>query len=1179
MPRFLSNRQKNLRLGIKDYTENDRVLEILGQVGIGTTFASDYTVGIGGSVRIDGNVTIGGTLISDYTGIGTITALRINLGSIGVGDTEGDDGQYLRSTGAGVTWASFPQIRTGFSTIGVSSQTSFTTVYNPDFIDIFINGVLLNSSEYQASDGISILLDEPLNGGEVIDIFSWNTTSNYTGGSGGGGGTIVLGGGGYWAQSVVGVWTNTNVGIFTDYPESALVVDGDANISGVVTAASFVGDGSGLVNVIGTGSGVEIKDSGSIVGTAATIDFGENITVSPISAGIVTVSSQKGLEINNNDSLVGVATILNFSTNLDVSFNSGIATISASVSAGGASTTYAEISGISTYTSEWILGANGTSDYTFTGPGLTGAENDPTLFLIRGQQYKFSNTMGAHPFRIQSTPNGSVGTQYNDGITNNDVSTGTLIWNVQFDTPDTLYYQCTSHPDMGGVINILNVSAGGGGGESYWSQNSTGISTISNVGIGTTTATSRLTVDGDGYFTGIITANQFTTQTGGTPTIDSPNNLNINANTVAISTNLTVGSDSSISNNLSVSGIATIGLLDVGVGGTILSSTSDGKVGIGTTNATHILTVGSVGASGTSLFVHGDARIVGILSVGQGTITIDGNTNTISATNIIVSNSLTAEGGVGYATEGYVDNLVAISTFSGDYNDLNNQPNYIDFSGVSTSVSGGIASVTQLNVTGVSTFGGNVFLGDNDSLYFGDGNDLRIYHNGTNNTIYSDSPANLRIQSDVGIQITKLNYTENIAKFIPDGAVELYYDNSKKFETVGTGVSVFGNLYFNDTNYLSEVSSPGEFGSVQINGSGSNNWEGYSIDGRAAFIHDGSSATGLYNDVNNEWFLRAQHNAEVALYHDGSKKLETTGAGATVLGTLETQQLNVSGVSTFHGNIGIGTDNPVKTLDVRGEATFGSGITISDLDWGKDTNQLVYTFSGSASGVNPADGVIALVNPNENPSGSRIGSIVFGNKVSGTTGTNNPGIKAIIEAYTNTNVANAADTGAYMNFYTKPNNANNRIQMTLNSNGVLTKPYQPAFLAYRNTTLSITNTWQLISNGILTEAYDVGSIYSTSTNGRFVAPVAGKYMFYAGGYSAGSSDGERYAFGVKVNGVGGPDFITGGNYCIGDTPLSSYQVVLNLAANDYVELFFYSAISTTLGGSTHVLYWGGYLLG
>jgi hypothetical protein len=72
--------------------------------------------------------------------------------------------------------------------------------------------------------------------------------------------------------------------------------------------------------------------------------------------------------------------------------------------------------------------------------------------------------MGAHPFRIQSTPNGSTGIQYNDGIVNNDVSNGTLTWNVQFDAPGLLYYQCTAHGSMGGKIYILNsednVSAG-----------------------------------------------------------------------------------------------------------------------------------------------------------------------------------------------------------------------------------------------------------------------------------------------------------------------------------------------------------------------------------------------------------------------------------------------------------------------------------------------------------------------------------------------------------------------------------------------------------------------------------------------------------------------------------------------------------------------------------------------
>ena len=60
--------------------------------------------------------------------------------------------------------------------------------------------------------------------------------------------------------------------------------------SGVVTATTFIGDGSGLTGVTASGSGINIKDSGSTVGVAATVDFGTNLNVSPASAGIVTVT-------------------------------------------------------------------------------------------------------------------------------------------------------------------------------------------------------------------------------------------------------------------------------------------------------------------------------------------------------------------------------------------------------------------------------------------------------------------------------------------------------------------------------------------------------------------------------------------------------------------------------------------------------------------------------------------------------------------------------------------------------------------------------------------------------------------------------------------------------------------------------------------------------------------------
>jgi|11BtaG_2_1085332.scaffolds.fasta_scaffold01398_9 hypothetical protein len=60
--------------------------------------------------------------------------------------------------------------------------------------------------------------------------------------------------------------------------------------SGVVTATTFIGDGSGLTGVTASGSGINIKDSGTTVGVAATVDFGTNLNVSPASVGIVTVT-------------------------------------------------------------------------------------------------------------------------------------------------------------------------------------------------------------------------------------------------------------------------------------------------------------------------------------------------------------------------------------------------------------------------------------------------------------------------------------------------------------------------------------------------------------------------------------------------------------------------------------------------------------------------------------------------------------------------------------------------------------------------------------------------------------------------------------------------------------------------------------------------------------------------
>ena len=110
--------------------------------------------------------------------------------------------------------------------------------------------------------------------------------------------------------------------------------------------------------------------------------------------------------------------------------------------------------GDSSYTTDgrWTLGASGTSDYTFTGIGFTQTTNDPILYLARGRVYEFvNNSGGSHPFQIRVSNGGSA---YNDGVTNNGAASGVIRFEIPFNAPNTLYYQCTVHSGMGNTISV-----------------------------------------------------------------------------------------------------------------------------------------------------------------------------------------------------------------------------------------------------------------------------------------------------------------------------------------------------------------------------------------------------------------------------------------------------------------------------------------------------------------------------------------------------------------------------------------------------------------------------------------------------------------------------------------------------------------------------------------------------
>lgn len=105
---------------------------------------------------------------------------------------------------------------------------------------------------------------------------------------------------------------------------------------------------------------------------------------------------------------------------------------------------------------KFVLGANGTSDYTFIDSDniwFPTVENDPVLYLRRGEVYTFvNNSGGGHPFEIRDSDGGSA---YNTGVTNNGAASGSIVFKVPMSAPSTLYYQCTNHSSMGNTINIV----------------------------------------------------------------------------------------------------------------------------------------------------------------------------------------------------------------------------------------------------------------------------------------------------------------------------------------------------------------------------------------------------------------------------------------------------------------------------------------------------------------------------------------------------------------------------------------------------------------------------------------------------------------------------------------------------------------------------------------------------
>jgi hypothetical protein len=92
------------------------------------------------------------------------------------------------------------------------------------------------------------------------------------------------------------------------------------------------------------------------------------------------------------------------------------------------------------------------------------------------------------------------------------------------------------------------------------------------------------------------------------------------------------------------------------------------------------------------------------------------------------------------------------------------------------------------------TMTGDLILGDNVKIEVGSasGGDLQIYHDGSNSNIQNDT-GELVLRSGT-YKFQNLANSETLIRADENDGVDLYFDNSKKFETTTNGATVTGSL-------------------------------------------------------------------------------------------------------------------------------------------------------------------------------------------------------------------------------------------------------------------------------------------------------------------------------------------------------------------------------------------------
>jgi hypothetical protein len=343
----------------------------------------------------------------------------------------------------------------GFSTTGYVNNLVAISTFSGDYNDLTnqpsipsISGLASEGYVDTAVAGINTFTGAATTI-TTTQIGNWDTAYGWGDHSTQGYLTSVAGAGGTWATNAAGIHTTKNVGIGTELSSSALTVEGDGRFSGIVTASRFESSSAGTPTIDSPNNininAVTVAISTNLTVGTSVVAAGQTINATGVQvSGVVTAtqfvgdgSGLTGVTVSETDTLASITVRGNVTTdNIVANYYENNDTTGDGTDRG--------------YCIKYYVTANGFSAYRFAGPGLLNTTDNPAFYLQRGFTYMFENSTGTgHPFRIQFT-----GTTTGVGTYVQGSQTGTQYFTVPFDAPATYEYECTLHSSMKGTFNV-----------------------------------------------------------------------------------------------------------------------------------------------------------------------------------------------------------------------------------------------------------------------------------------------------------------------------------------------------------------------------------------------------------------------------------------------------------------------------------------------------------------------------------------------------------------------------------------------------------------------------------------------------------------------------------------------------------------------------------------------------